>query len=74
MLTDGSGELLRAKEPLLIPSEKWELGTGEWGWEKTKGVVFAEGWRRLGPDRFLLFYGGADTVVGAAEVTVKVRA
>jgi predicted GH43/DUF377 family glycosyl hydrolase len=37
-------------------------------------VVFAEGWRRLGPDRFLLFYGGADTVVGVAEVTVKVRA
>ena len=34
-------------------------------------MVFAEGWRRLGPDSFLMFYGGADTVVGAA-MTVKI--
>ena len=73
VLKDGSGELIRAKKPMLIPSEPWELGTGKWTWAKTKGVVFAEGWRRLGPDRFLLSYGGADTVVGAAEVTVKIK-
>jgi predicted GH43/DUF377 family glycosyl hydrolase len=72
VLTDGSGALIRAKTPLLTPRESWELGTGDWEWEKTKGVVFAEGWRRLGPDSFMLFYGGADTVVGAATVTVRI--
>jgi len=47
-------------------------------WEKgdppflglTPNVVFLEGAKALGGDRFLVFYGGADSVIGVGEVTV----
>lgn len=38
----------------------------------TPNVVFAEAWTPLGNDKFLMFYGAADTYVGAAIVSVKI--
>ena len=37
-------------------------------------VVFATGLRPIGGDEFLVIYGGADTVVGAARILVNVSA
>ncbi len=60
----------RSEVPLLSPELPWELGTPP-ALALTPNVVFANGMVAAGPDRFLLFYGGADSVVGTALVTVK---
>lgn len=51
----------RLEEPILEPETDWERN----GW--IPNVVFACGAVDL-PDRFLVFYGAADTYVGAAQV------
>ena len=39
----------------------------------TPNVVFVEGWERApGKDQFYIFYGGADSVVGVALLSVTV--
>ena len=45
----------------------------QWAYEKTKGIEFAEGIRQTGADKFEVFYGGADGVVGVVEVNVSIR-
>lgn len=37
----------------------------------TPNVVFCEGMKALGNDTFAIFYGGADSVVGVALVSVR---
>lgn len=66
--TDPTQILQRSDEPILSPQLEWEVSG------LTANVVFAEGWIRLegaaNPDTFLVFYGAADTCVGAAALTV----
>ena len=61
---DPSRVLYRHDEPLLEPSEGFEL------YGKVDNVVFAEGLVRF-KDRYFLYYGGADRVVGVATVGVE---
>jgi len=58
--------LERSEHPLLSPQLDWEKNG------LTAHVVFAEGWYRIHDDTFLVFYGAADTYVGAAVVSVFV--
>ena len=72
---DPSRVLARAPAPLLTPVLPWETCGGEGGkgaWPKCQEpeVVFSTGMKPLGGDEFLIIYGGADTVVGAARVAV----
>ncbi|HYM76724.1 MAG TPA: glycoside hydrolase family 130 protein [Candidatus Dormibacteraeota bacterium] len=57
---DPSKLTLRTDEPIFSPKEPWEK-TGQ-----VPNVVFIEGMVRNG-DRYLFYYGGADTYVGVAE-------
>jgi len=67
---DPSKILQRAEQPLLSPELDWETGTSPY-LGLTPNVVFCEGWTRgTEEDSFIIFYGGADSVIGAAEVTV----
>ena len=68
---DPSQIVFRSPVPILSCELGWEIGTAPWlgltGW-----VVFTEGMRRYeegGEDSFLFYYGGADSVVGAAVAT-----
>ena len=68
---DPSQILFRSPVPILSCEMGWEIGSAPWlgltGW-----VVFTEGMRRYeegGEDSFLFYYGGADSVVGAAVAT-----
>jgi len=56
--------IARSDDPLLVPSLPWE----EQG--NTPSVIFADGLMAAGNDEFVVFYGAADTVVGAAKVRV----
>ena len=68
---DPSTILVRAAIPLLSPELGWEVGTPPY-LGLTKNVVFTEGMRPYGdtPDTFMFYYGAADSVIGAAIVTV----
>jgi len=61
-LNDPSKVLKRQKEPILEPELKWEKE----GW--VPNVVFSCGAIEK-DDRYLIYYGGADTVIGVAYVT-----
>ena len=68
---DPSQIAFRSPVPILSCELGWEIGEKPWlgltGW-----VVFTEGMRRYeegGDDSFLFYYGGADSVIGAAVVT-----
>lgn len=63
--TDPTQILQRSEQPIFSPELDWEIQG------LTPNVVFAEGWFPLGSDTFLMFYGAADTYVGAAVVSVS---
>jgi len=64
--------LERSEDPLLSPELGWEEGTGD-NLSLTPNVVFLEGWQPIDKDTFLVFYGGADSVIGAGEISVKIH-
>lgn len=70
--------LQRSAHPLLSPTLNWEKGIGTSVLGLTPNVVFVEGWQRYpndnSMDRFLIYLGGADSVVGVAEVVVSIHA
>jgi len=65
--------LARSSEPILSPELAWEKGDAPY-LGLTPNVVFVEGWVRhpTKKDTFILFYGAADSAVGAAELTVTI--
>ncbi|KAJ5067263.1 hypothetical protein M0811_13133 [Anaeramoeba ignava] len=63
--------LQRCQQPLLSPVLAWEKGLDPY-LGLTPNVVFLEGAMPLGNDKFLVFYGGADSVVGTAIVSVSI--
>lgn len=69
--------LQRSSQPILSPDLAWEKGIGRGVLGLTPNVVFVEGWQRYPGDssnnRFLLYLGGADSVIGVAEVFVKLQ-
>ena len=70
--SDPSQVVFRAPVPVLGCELGWEVGVEPW-LRLTKYVVFTEGMRRYeegGEDSFLFYYGGADSVVGAAVATL----
>lgn len=71
--TDPSlGVLARGEAPLLSPDLPWEKGVAPF-LGLTPNVVFANGLMALGPaNQFRLFYGGADSVIGQADIQVVV--
>ena len=73
--SDPSKIIARADTPLLTPVIAWETCGGEGGkgpYPKCQEpeVVFTTGMKPLGGDEFLILYGAADSVVGAAKVAV----
>jgi len=71
--SDPTKIIQRCEEPLLSPELDWEIGNAPY-LGLTPNVVFLQGWRKV-PEQnntFLVFYGGADSVVGAAIVTVDI--
>eukprot|EP01139_Manchomonas_bermudensis_P012636 Amastigsp_a348253_7.p1 type:complete len:366 gc:universal Amastigsp_a348253_7:1115-18(-) len=66
----------RSAEPLLSPTLAWQNGTSPSVLGLTPNVVFCEGWQRYPGDttgnRFLAYFGAADSVVGVAEIAVVV--
>ena len=67
--------IARSDAPLLVPTLPWETCGGEAGkgpWPKCQEpeVVFSTGMKPLGGDEFLVLYGAADSVVGAARIAV----
>ena len=60
--------LERASEPLLSPELAWEIGE----YNLTPNVVFCEGWEQVDMNTFVLYYGGSDSAIGAALLTVDV--
>lgn len=71
-IIDGqSGAILqRSSEPLLSPELPWELGKAPF-LGLTPNVVFCNGMESLGGDSFVIYYGGADSVIGSATVIVE---
>jgi len=61
----------RAAVPLLTPTLAWETGVAPFTCN-VGNVIFLEAAYPLGGDQFMVFYGGADAVVGSAVVTVVV--
>jgi len=68
---DPSKILQRASVPLLTPTLAWETGVAPFTCN-VANVIFLEAAYPLGNDKFMVFYGGADAVVGSAVVTVVV--
>jgi len=70
---DPTKVLQRSEFPIISPILAWEKGTLP-NLHLTPNVVFLEGWIPYGPNnRFLVFYGGADSVVGVGIVDVKIQ-
>jgi predicted GH43/DUF377 family glycosyl hydrolase len=68
--------LARSEEPILSPVLDWEAGTNPNGLALVPNVVFCEGWVRSGPvqgNGFTIYYGGADSVTGAANLQVHIK-
>lgn len=63
-LNDPTKVIARQAEPILEPELDWEVN----GY--IPNVVFACGQAEIG-DRILIYYGGADTVIGVAELNKK---
>eukprot|EP01089_Gocevia_fonbrunei_P000175 TRINITY_DN10178_c0_g1_i1.p1 TRINITY_DN10178_c0_g1~~TRINITY_DN10178_c0_g1_i1.p1 ORF type:complete len:358 (+),score=75.09 TRINITY_DN10178_c0_g1_i1:60-1133(+) len=64
--------LERCTEPLLSPVLPWEIGTKPF-LDLTPNVVFVEGMRKgISENTFVIYYGAADSVIGVAEVVVKI--
>jgi len=60
-LNDPSKVIARQAEPILEPELEWEVNG------HIPKVVFSCGHAEIG-DRILVYYGGADTVIGVAEL------
>ncbi|KAJ6241452.1 hypothetical protein M0813_23239 [Anaeramoeba flamelloides] len=69
---DPSKILQRSDSPIMTPTLGWETGDKPW-LGLTPNVIFIEAMYPLGFDSFLVFYGAADSVVGAAVVTVSIE-
>jgi predicted GH43/DUF377 family glycosyl hydrolase len=67
--------LYRSEQPILSPLLPWEKCDNSAGKYADVGlspdVIFANGWKKTGVDKFLLTYQGCDTFIGLAEVTVS---
>ncbi len=61
--------LQRCELPLISPELAWEKGDKPY-LGLVPNVVFVEAAKSLGGDRFLVFYGAADSVIGSAVITV----
>lgn len=59
----------RSEQPILSPETAWEKGDSPYI-GLVPNVVFVEAMQSLGNDKFLIFYGCADSVIGAALVEV----
>ena len=70
---DPSRVVARAEAPLLVPVLPYETcaQTPQGVACQQPQVVFSTGMKPLGGDEFLVLYGGADTVVGAARIFVN---
>ena len=80
--------LQRSDSPLISPTHSWETGETQQQQKLhtriktaqplhlTPNVVFVEGWQRypdtLSLDHFLLYLGGADSVIGVVELKVHI--
>ena len=62
----------RASAPLLWPDLAWEQGIAP-ELCNVANVTFLEAARPLGQDRFQVYFGGSDSVVGTATVKIKVN-
>jgi predicted GH43/DUF377 family glycosyl hydrolase len=64
-------QLFRSPAPILSPELEWEIGTKPY-LGLTPYVVFTEGMRTYGnqPDTFMFYYGAADSVIGAAIISL----
>ena len=70
---DPSKIVARAEHTLLHAELPFETtGTNATGPLQTNWVVFTDGLEALGNDEFIVYYGGGDTVVGAAKIKVTV--
>lgn len=58
--------IARSDSPIFSPEESWELKNASKEVHQAPNVVFAEGLVRDN-DRFLIYYGAADSYVGVAE-------
>lgn len=67
--------LERSDKPIFSPELLWEKCDNNSGHWKDRGltplVVFVEGWRQIGNDRWLVMYQGCDATIGMAEVTAE---
>jgi predicted GH43/DUF377 family glycosyl hydrolase len=72
--TDPTKVIARSSEPLISPTLGWEKGDDPW-LGLTPNVVFLEGWRPYPsrPNSFIAYYGGADSVMGAAVIDVHIH-
>ena len=70
---DPSRIVARAQAPLLIPELPYEANCASQEECQQPFVVFSTGLKPLGGDEFLVLYGGADSVVGAARLFVNVN-
>ena len=73
LILDGTNPqiiLQRCEDPLLSPELAWEKGESPY-LGLVPNVVFIEAAKSLGNNKFLVFYGGADSVVGSAVITVE---
>ena len=71
---DPSRVVARSAAPLLTADLAWEncVPEGKGRTCQEPHVVFSTGMKPLGGDEFLVFYGAADTDVGAAHIKVRV--
>ncbi len=71
---DPTRVIARASSALLVPELPYETCSagGQGAACQQPMVVFATGMRPLGNDEFLVIYGAADTVVGAARIAVNI--
>ncbi len=60
-LEDPTKVIKRSEKPILEPEEKWEKFGG------VPNVVFSDAMVEFG-DEYLVYYGGADTVIGLAKI------
>ena len=72
--SDPTQVIARADTSLLLPDKPWEVASKSdgWGWETTPGVIFVEGWWRIHADSFMIVYGGANSVICTAVVSVAI--
>jgi predicted GH43/DUF377 family glycosyl hydrolase len=69
---DPTRVIARSSEPLISPTLGWEKGDSPW-LGLTPNVVFLEGWRpnTFLQNSFIAYFGGADSVMGAALIHVE---